>query len=236
MLKEYLEWDVRAWSQALPFWERSPVVPQGKTVLDLGSRSGGLSLYFARQGARVICSDLGGPSGKARELIRRHGLEDQVRFENIDATSIDLPDGGCDIVCFKSILGGIGRDGNHGRQDQAIQEIHRVLRPGGTLFFAENLAASSLHKSLRRAFIRWGASWNYLTPQRLRQLLGQFQEVSLGTWGYFSAFGRTETQRSLLSRIDTMVIPIIPDSQRYIAFGYAIKSMAGTLSSAPEGE
>ena len=224
LLKEVLEWDVRSWSHAIKFWEKLEIDPKGLTVLDLGSRRGGLTYYFANQGAQVICSDLDGPSIEAKELINKHELSDLVRYEKIDATSIDLPDDSCDMICFKSILGGIGRDGNDHSQNATLIEIHRVLRPGGTLFFAENLRASFLHQYLRKQFVRWGDSWNYLTENRLFQILAPFEEYSLEFWGFWSAFGRNEFQRSFLSHVDSLIIPMIPQSQRYIVYGYAIKS------------
>jgi SAM-dependent methyltransferase len=233
-LNDFLEWDVKAWAHALSFWERSGIDYTGMTALDLGSRRGGLSLYFSHQGARVICSDLDGPAPEARELIRERGLEERVRFEAIDATDIALPEASCDLVCFKSILGGIGRDGKDHLQDLAMQEIHRVLKPGGTLFFAENLTASFLHRFLRGRFVRWGESWNYLTPRRLIRTLAPFERYSLGYWGFFSAFGHTESQRTFLSHLDSLVHPLVPDSQRYIAFGFAFKAQGGAETSTHE--
>jgi SAM-dependent methyltransferase len=224
ILPDVLEWDIHNWSHAIDFWKQSQCKLQYSKVLDLGSRRGGLSLLFANSGAQVICSDLNGPAPEAEALHRKYGVDDRVSYLALNAMAIDLPDESVDIVCFKSILGGIGRDDNYPAQQQTVAEILRVLKPGGSLFFAENLVASRLHQTLRRRFLPWGAAWRYLQFSEVSDLLGGFAEISIDTWGFFSAFGRTEGQRNALSAIDRLFCPFIPQSKRYIAFGYARKA------------
>lgn len=224
ILPEVLEWDIRNWRRAIEFWDKSDGELQALQALDLGSRRGGLSLLFAHSGAHVICSDLNGPAPEAKSLHQRFGVHNKVTYQALNATAIDLPDSSMDIVCFKSILGGIGRDDNYPAQQQTIAEILRVLKPGGRLFFAENLVASKLHQSLRRRFIPWGAAWRYLQLSEVHDLFAPFAELSTDTWGFFAAFGRTEGQRILLSGLDRIFCPLIPESQRYIAFGIAKKA------------
>ena len=112
-MRRYVQWDVRNWSRALDFWSTtcgpSPFV--GAEVLEIGSRDGGLSLWFATQGAsRVVCSDRTGPTDVARELHTEAGVSDRVEYASIDATDIGVLDT-FDVVAFKSVLGGRRRRG-----------------------------------------------------------------------------------------------------------------------------
>ena len=100
LIRHIVEWDVATWKQALPFWERCAGDLTGAKVLDIGGRHGGLSLYFALRGCRVVCSDLQGPTKDAMALHKRYNASDQVCYREIDATGIDAPDGEFDVVSW----------------------------------------------------------------------------------------------------------------------------------------
>jgi hypothetical protein len=57
--KEIIGWDIHNWWPVIEFWSDN-LVFKDKKVLALGEREGGISLYFASMGAKVICSDYGG--------------------------------------------------------------------------------------------------------------------------------------------------------------------------------
>jgi SAM-dependent methyltransferase len=223
LLSDIFEWDVTNWSRALALWNKIDFDVANKTVLELGARRGGLSLLFALNGARVLCSDVGGPDVEARRLHSRYSVQSVVDYLDLDATDIDLPDSSVDLVCLKSVLGGVGRDGNSAAQAKAVEEIRRVLRPSGHFLFAENLLASPLHSFLRRRLTGWGASWRYPDIQELRSWLVPFASHDLDTWGCVGAFGRTENQRRCLGRVDSGLCFLIPLRYRYVAFGSARK-------------
>lgn len=223
LLNDIIQWDVASWRPALDCWDRCVENRAGLQVLDVGARDGGLSLYFALKGFQVVCSDLGGPTPQALELHRKHGVADRVSYAAMNATAIGHRDGTFDIVCFKSVLGGIGWGDRYDTQAQAIREMHRVLKPGGCLLFAENLRASRLHSVLRRRFARWGKGWRYPTLGEMRTLLAPFSQVELNCCGFLAAFGHREWQRRLLHWVDVPLNPLIPADARYIAYGCARK-------------
>lgn len=221
---QFIEWDVHNWSKALNFWQAGSQknLPECK-VLEIGGRDGGLSLWFAKQGANVVCSDLDGPTDKARQLHIEHNVHQQIRYEEVNALEIAYTNE-FDIVTFKSVLGGVSREGAEGNVAIAIQQMHKALKPEGELLFAENLIASPLHQFFRKKFVRWGDSWNYLTKDCLQESMIEFESVELATAGFSGAFGRTEKQREILARTDTLLWDnLLPSSWHYICFGVCNK-------------
>lgn len=221
-------WDIPTWSRALRYWD-SVIAKERLCVqygLEIGARDGGLSYYFATEhAARVCCSDLGFPSSGARDLHQAHGLEDQISYHDVDALHIPFPDASFDFVVFKSVLGGIGLRGNVDRIVQAIAEMHRVLKPGGVLFFAENMKASWLHQVARRRFIRWGHKWYYLMPHELETYLAAFAHKEIHSAGFFAAFfSKQDRMKQFAAYLDGCCLGLIPSSWRYVGFGYALKS------------
>jgi ubiquinone/menaquinone biosynthesis C-methylase UbiE len=222
--RSVFEWDTESWSQSVEFWAQSGVEIRGSKVLELGSRHGGLSLLFALSGAEVVCTDIGGPSSQSRELHADYAMTPSISYRDIDAEHIDFPDNSFDVVVFKSMLGAVARNNNLGAARRAALEMHRILRPGGYVLFAENLAASGLHKFLRRRFVQWGSSWNYMTPGALMDVFSCFDSLQMKNWGFLACWGRTPSHRTLLFHFDKWIAGAVPSSLRYIAFGVATKS------------
>ncbi len=223
ILNDIVCWDIATWKKAIYFWEsRLPPDLSGR-VLEVGSNRGGLSLYFALRGLDVVCSDIENPEPYATALHEAYDVRDRIDYAKADALDLPFEESEFDLVCYKSVLGGIGRDGRYDLQKRAITEIHRVLRPGGYLLFAENLIASPLHRFVRRHFVRWGSSWRYLSLLELHELLGIFSTHELRTFGFVSAFGRSERLRRILAGMDGLFLSLIPETARYVATGIAKK-------------
>lgn len=223
LLRECIQWDVKSWSKALLYWEQHIPWHQVDRCLELGSREGGLSLWLALKGKEVICSDVGDVKQTAGALHRRYGVADKIHYESIDATYIPY-ENQFDLIVFKSILGVVGKDGNARRQQQAIHQIKKALKPGGKLVFAENLTGSPLHCLLRRRFVKWGRSWRYVSLNEIESYLQVFKSYTLKSNGFSSAFGRTEAQRNGLAAIDDALLNYcVPDRWKYIVYGMAEK-------------
>lgn len=146
---EYLDlvvqWEVRSWSRALKIWRNylKHLPPGRPKALALGERDGGLSLLLAQFGCDVVCSDLHGPTEQAVSLHSTLGWDWAMDYQSIDLTAIPHADASFDVVIFKSVIGALC---NKEKQRSAIQEMHRVLKPGGVLLFAEILRGTVLHR------------------------------------------------------------------------------------------
>jgi SAM-dependent methyltransferase len=221
-LRDCFQWEVRSWSRALPLWERAlaQLAAGEHTALALGERDGGLSLYLAARGIRTVCSDLHGPTGEARRLHRSHGVQALVTYEAVDALAIPASDAGFDVVIFKSMIGALG---SREQQLQAIREMHRVLKPGGILLYAENLRGTAFHRLLRHCFVPWNAYWRYIDIDEDRDLFAPFDRIEQGSTGLLASLGRTERQRDALARMDAALAPIVPAGWHTILFGAAFK-------------
>lgn len=223
-LADCLEWDIVNWSKALDFWStRIDLKNKNYQCLELGGRRGGLSLWLAMQGNDVVCSDLDDPGAEASLIHTKYNCGNRISYRAIDATNIPYQDH-FDIIIFKSILGGISRDGRSHLNQVVIDQIFKALKPEGKLLFAENLKASKLHQFFRKRLVRWGGSWNYLDLDQVPSLLRNYKSPEYKTAGFLGAFGRTEIQRKIFGHLDTTLLDwILRDRVKYIVFGHATK-------------
>ncbi len=152
-----------------------------------------------------------------------YGVADRITYEAIDATAIPYEDY-FDAVAFKSLLGGVAWDGNASRQAEAVRAMHRALKPGGVLLFAENLRASPLHQAARRRFVKWNSIWRYVSISEMLEYLSPFSSVEYATTGFTGLFGRSAALARAFGTIDGMLFDkIAPPDWRYVMFGVARK-------------
>jgi hypothetical protein len=99
-----------------------------------------------------------------------------------------------------------------------------LLRPGGELWWAENLEASLVHRLARRLFIPWASHWRYLPVDMIDELMEHSAWSVVETRGFLAAFGRNERQRDFLADLDDKLLSLLaipPRRWRYIAAGVA---------------
>jgi SAM-dependent methyltransferase len=224
LTQDIFEWDILNWSKALDFWTKEiDIKDKNFKCLELGGRRGGLSLWLAMNNNSVICSDLESPEEIATKLHTKYNCTDKIEYQSICATDIPY-ENEFDIVVFKSIMGGISGNGQDHLKKQMIDQIYKSLKPNGKLLFAENLESSFIHKGFRKTFIKWGERWNYLKHDEIKHVFSSFDNVKFKTVGFFGTFGRSESQRNFLSKLDNVVTKVVPKSKRYILFGVTEKN------------
>jgi demethylmenaquinone methyltransferase/2-methoxy-6-polyprenyl-1,4-benzoquinol methylase len=97
-------------------------VRAGETAVDLACGTGDIGLLMVDRGARVLGLDL---THAMLVLARRKDTADRLRLIQADMTHLPLADAAADVV-----TAGYGLR-NVPTLDAALQEICRVLRPGG---------------------------------------------------------------------------------------------------------
>ena len=225
LMGDILEWDVRNWSRALAFWdgEARAIAAEkpGFSVLDIGARGGGISLYWALLGADVLCSEITGEFDQARALHAKYGVADRVRYEALDAANVlDKPfpyREAFDVITFKSVLGGVGvGDDTLFNQVAMFENIYNALKPGGRLFFCENLIGSPLHMRARAMLTDHVGSWHYVTVGKALALADRFESVDYRTFGYFGLFARSGALSAAASALDARIEGFTKPQNHYI--------------------
>ena len=140
---------------------------EGQEVLDVGSGIGGPARTLAAEfGCRVTGIDVTEAFCAAATMLTGWvGLDDRVTFRQGDARHLPFPDGSFDVVWAQNSMMNI--------EDKAglFREIHRVLRPDGTLAFDIVLAGPTPGMHFP-TFWASSAGLNFLVrPAELRQLL-----------------------------------------------------------------
>ncbi len=221
-LAEYFEWDVSLWGQAMKYWHPLLEKSRGGKALDIGSRRGGLAKMLAIEyNYEVVATDIRFTEEMKAAVNLLDSSSARIKFEIMDCTSITFADNTFDIVIFKSVLGALGSLEN---QKKAFSEIHRVLKTGGALLYAENLRASIIHRFLRDKFRKhYALAWRYPTLGEFSDHLKNFSAASIYTAGFFTNFFKKEKYKRIVSVMDKAVIGLIPRTFRYIIYGSALK-------------
>lgn len=222
-MSDIVGWDVRTWSKAVEFWN-TKLEPTDAPLhcLEVGAGPGGPSLWLALQGHTVVCTNFQNAEGQARPLHDRYGVTG-IAYQDVDATNIPF-ENQFDLVIFKSVLGGVGREFE--AQQRAMAGMLRALKPGGRLFYAENLRSTWLHRAARAIAYRVRrSSWRFMSVKEMHSLLENFETHELYTTGSLALFGVTEGQRRALAAVDdAFVNRMTPSRWRYVSYGMATKA------------
>lgn len=223
-----LGWDVVNWSRSLDFFNKELAdfdFHSAKAVeVGCGALSGGIGLWLASKGADVTSTsnmDVAEATGK---YFNDSGLGDSYSFEIWDASKPWQGDP-VDIICFKSVLGGIRRAAGKEDLERFLSQVNSALKPGGLILFAENMAAGKFHQMMRAKFGAGRNEWYYFSFEELLRTLEDagFADVRTGSTGFTGAFGRSNWQRNLLGAVDGIICPLIPQQLHYVGFGIAVK-------------
>ncbi len=131
-------------------------VRPGQRVLDAGCGLGGSACWLARRrGAEVVgITLLPSQVARARQVARRRGLEDRVRFECADFARTPFPAASFDVAwALESVC--------HAPDKAAFyREMARVLRPGGRLVMGEYIRVSRERGPREQRLLRqWFEGW-----------------------------------------------------------------------------
>lgn len=148
---------------------RSAGLDSTKKVLDVGSGLGGSSRCLAREfGCQVTGIDLTGEYCRVAEMLsERAGLSTHVEFLQGDALELPFADATFDVVWTEHAAMNI--------PDKArlYGEMHRVLKPGGTLAIYDILAGPTSPVHFPVPWARTPETSFLVTPDELRRALEQ---------------------------------------------------------------
>jgi SAM-dependent methyltransferase len=99
----------------------------GMNVLELGCGTGYFTRELARSGAEIVAIDV---SPELLDIAKSNCSAPNVRYEIQDAGALSYSDAMFDSVVGSSVL-------HHLEIKEALQEIYRVLKPGGAIYFTE---------------------------------------------------------------------------------------------------
>lgn len=146
---------------------RAAGLDANKRVLDVGSGIGGTSRCLAMEfGCRVTGIDLTEEYCRAAEMLSsKVGLADLVDFRQGDATDLPFDDGVFDVVWTEHVAMNIPN------KTRLYEEMHRVLKPGGTLAIYDVLAGPTGSALFPVPWARTPDTSFLVQPNELRMLL-----------------------------------------------------------------
>lgn len=152
----------------------------GRTVLDIGCGSGGISLSLAADygAARVIGIDVEAPVlRKARARAAARGLSERMVFEQVEPGPLPFADASFDVVFSKDAM-------VHIPDKQALfSDSYRVLKPGGRIAASDWLISHDGDPSpeMKHYIEQEGLSFGMASPDSYRRAMESagFQDVRL---------------------------------------------------------
>lgn len=149
-------------------------------ILDLGAGYGGSARYLAdRFGCRVTCLNLSETQNARNEVLTAEaGLADRIRIVHGDFESIPEPHDSYDVVWSQDAIL------HSGRRTRVLDEIRRVLSPGGRLVFTDPMQSSDCPDGV------------------LQPILDRIQLSSLASFGFY----REELERRAFE--DVAIVPM----------------------------
>ena len=99
----------------------------GMSILEIGCGTGYFTRELTQRGADIVAIDV---SPDLLEIAKAKYSAPNVRYEIQNAYSLTYADAMFDSVVGSSIL-------HHLEIEEALREIYRVLKPGGTIYFTE---------------------------------------------------------------------------------------------------
>lgn len=164
-LDYYLEWNPRFWEA--PFLFGLSHVGRdlaGKRVLEIGPRRGRMCAWFATQGAMVVGGDLHLHYLTEAEAESRKNGPPAFSLVQLNGEVLPFRDESFDLIFTKSVFVFFNRP-------SALQEMLRVLKPGGRVWLVENMKSNPFAFLTRTARKLLGEEWlgraNFLTLREI---------------------------------------------------------------------
>lgn len=222
-LKDIINWDVETWKEILPYWEEQLVEYEKTTsvCIEIGARDGGITLWMALNGFKMICSDNYYDLEDAKKLHTEYKIIEGVEYKKVDLLNWQ-EEGRYDVIVLKSVFGALQ---NEISINTAVDNIFRNLKKGGILLFAENSKGTFFHQKLRKKYTDWGNIWFYFDDELIKTLFDKFEVVEVRHNGVLTVLGNRIGFSTIFSKLDKYFFnKITPNRVKYMLFGYAKKN------------
>jgi 2-polyprenyl-3-methyl-5-hydroxy-6-metoxy-1,4-benzoquinol methylase len=198
-------------------WRKIGLLLPGKKILDYGCGTGEFSYALAARGATVYGIDVSEEAISAAES-RLADSGWRIIFRRDDCQHTAFPDNYFDFIFGNGIL-------HHLDFDAAMEEISRILKPGGKAFFMEPLNLHPIVRAVR--FITPKARSLDETPLSYKQLTGvpgRFASIEHREYFLFSLLAAPFNLVShkiggyatgFLNAVDRLLFACFPWSRRY---------------------
>lgn len=123
--------------------EKTELKPEHK-VLDIGSGYGGLARYLASNfGCSIVALNLSEKENeRARKLNKERGLEDKINVVDGSFENIPVEDNSFDMIFSQDAIL------HSGQREKVLEEVARVLKPGGRFVFTDPMQADDCPKGV----------------------------------------------------------------------------------------
>jgi SAM-dependent methyltransferase len=155
----------------------------GKRVLEYGCGEGWITRDLGRLGGTVCAFDISPQAAEnTRKLLAEERLLDRCSVGVMPAEKLDYESDSFDVAVGFAII-------HHLELPPALRELHRVLKPGGSAYFAEPLATNPLIQAYRRMTPQYRTEDEApLDLGKLPQLLSEFSSFEHREY-YVTALG-----------------------------------------------
>jgi SAM-dependent methyltransferase len=197
---------------------------RGRRMLEVGCGQGHNAVFFAMYGVEMHGFDLS-PRGidMARQIANANGVGEACHFRVANASAMPYPDHHFDAVVCNAVLHHVIK------YPHVAEEIFRVLRPGGRLFFAEGVRDNALYRLVRRLRRKLQPVHYHgdidLEMQDLDQLTRPYATVTMEQFGLLEKFAQgigrdydngaaVRSVYRLASWLDRALLALIPPLRR----------------------
>jgi SAM-dependent methyltransferase len=155
------DWQKALWTQCLQSFQEEGL----RSLLEIGAGTGQAAHFFQSAGLEVVCTDL---SPEMVRLCREKGLE----AHEMDFLRLDFPDGHFDGLFAQNCLLHVPKEDFA----DVLQEIRRVVRPGGLIFIVMH-GGRSFEGVREKDFYEPKRFYALYADDELRRILERFFQV-----------------------------------------------------------
>lgn len=180
-------------------------IHKGTRVLDSGCGIGGSSIWLAKNiGAEVVgITIVESQCKKAKELAKKHGVEDKTQFFVRDFRDTKFPDSTFDVVwAIESVC--------HAEDKREfITEAYRVLQPGGRFIIADGFQKKdALTPAEQNIMKKWLENWAVPNLAITKHFITSMQTIGFKKVEYENANQNITPFSRWLYRMAIMVYPM----------------------------